>query len=477
MRYLIALLFSVAVYSAPAQTVAGDWQGSISAGGKTLRIVFHISKSGDSYTATFDSPDQGAIGMAANGVRVTGDSIYIAIAVVNGGYNGKWDGANQINGALIQNAAQMPMNMQRQSQAAMPPVAMPKMSPVKSQTPKPPFDYLVEEVGYENKTQNVHLAGTFTRPKKGTRFPVVLMITGSGPQDRDETIGSHKAFWVIADYLAKLGIAVLRVDDRGIGKSTGNFSGATSADFAMDVMAGIQYLKSRPDVDARKIGLMGHSEGAIIAPYVAARSKDVAFVVMLAGPAEGGKKTMYYQAVTKALPTKLIQDAYGELYNQMLEIALQDSIAANAENYLRRIYPLWKSKQSAATMSAVLHGANLSDEIVVSSLIANIPQIKNPWMRFFLTYDPIPDLQKVTVPVLALNGSRDEQVNPSNLALIKNTMEASGNTKVKTYEAPGLNHLFQHCLQCGSIAEYMALEETFDVSALKIIGDWIINLK
>jgi pimeloyl-ACP methyl ester carboxylesterase len=453
------LLFcSNAVFS---QDITGNWQGLLSAGGKQIRIVFHVSRTDGIYSGTMDSPDQGANGIKATGVTVSNDSIAINIAEVAGGYRGKWNHADEIKGAFVERSMNFPMDLKRQTAEI----------PAKPQTPKAPFDYIAEDVAYENK--NIHLEGTLTKPKNGNKFPVVLLITGSGPQDRDETIGLHKSFFVIADYFTRQGIAVLRVDDRGAGKSTGNFATATSVDFASDVMAGIRYLKTRTDIDTAKIGLLGHSEGAMIAPYVATRSKDVSFIVMLAGPVEGGMKTMYYQAVTKhfqAYPES-VRTGYGVLYNKMLEICLRDSIAKNINAYVKRVYLQWKKEQPAETVYAVTQGAG--DDAMIGLLAEGFAAAANPWFRFFLTYDPQADLKRLQIPVFALNGEKDEQVNPANLALIKNILSENKNPHYKTQEVPGVNHLFQHCKNCGSVEEYLALEETFDKETLVMLGEWI----
>lgn len=453
-----------------AQDITGSWQGTLPAGGRDVRLIFHITGSANNYSAKFDSPDQNAYGINCSSVTQTGDSIVIGIKIANGAYRGKWNSANEIQGVYSQNGGSVQMNMKRLTDAETP--HPPSMQP-KPQTPKEPFNYISEEVGYENNLQHVHLAGTLTKPNNGTKFPVVLLITGSGPQDRDESIGMHKPFLLIADHLAKLGIAVLRVDDRSMGKSTGDFSASDSKDFATDVMAGIEYLKTRKDIDVTKIGLLGHSEGAMIAPYVAARSKDVAFIVMLAGPAVGGKQTMYFQAVEKALPGISAGNvrAYGNLYNAMMKIALDPETAKNANSYIRDTYLNWKKEQPDSTIKALIHGP---DEAVIKSFESGFADFKRHWWNFFLTYDPAKDLQQLRIPVFALNGEKDEQVDPkTNLAAVNNILTKNGNRHFKTYEVPGVNHLFQHCKQCGSVEEYLSLEETFDTATLVMIGNWI----
>lgn len=475
--FLIAFIFLFSGIISIAQDITGNWQGLIPAGGKNLRLIFHVTKSGETYSAKFDSPDQNAFGLSCSSVTVLNDSLLIGIELVKGGYKGKWNGKDMITGVYSQGPGSMAIDLKRVSDAELPKTPATQIKP---QTPKPPFSYIIEEVGYENTVQKNHLAGTFTKPMNGNKFPVVLMITGSGPQDRDESIGMHKPFWVIADYLTKQGIAVLRVDDRGMGKSTGDFRGSTSADFATDVMAGINYLKTRSDIDTTKIGLIGHSEGGMIAPYVAARSKDVAFIVMLAGPAIGGIQTMYFQAVEKPMANLSAHDrnAYGQLYNKMLGRKLDDERGKldvdqgkDITVYTRNAFMNWKKKQPDSTLKVLIHG---TDEEVIKLMSDGFRDFERPWWRFFLTYDIAKDLQKLKIPVFALNGEKDEQVDSkANLAAIKTIFTKNKNTRYRTYEVPGVNHLFQHCKACGSVSEYLTLDETFDTATLTIIGNWI----
>ena len=471
MKHLFSTLFLICTSLASmAQDIRGSWQALLPAGGKNVRLIFNITKTGNEYSTTMDSPDQNAYGIRCSKTLFINDSLIIGIEIIKGGYKGKRDGADQIQGIYSQGQSSIPVNLTRLRSEEIPKTPATKVKP---QTPQPPFNYISEDVIYNNTLQQVILGGTLSKPKGEGKFPVVLMITGSGPQDRDETIGMHKSFWLIADYLTKLGIAVLRVDDRGMGKSSGDFSASTSADFATDVMAGIRYLKTRKDIDTAKIGLIGHSEGAMIAPYVAARSNDVAFIVMLAGPAVGGKQTMYYQAVEKGLPNISEHDryAYGQLYTKLIEIALHNEVAKDVPNYVRTTYLDWKKQQPDSTLNALVHG---SDEAVIQAMTAGFSDFKKAWWRFFLTYDASKDLKKIKIPVFALNGEKDEQVDPkANLAAIRNILTQNRNLHFKVYEVPGVNHLFQHCKICGSVEEYLALEETFDKTTLAMIGSWI----
>lgn len=469
-KYLFLICMLIAFTQLEAQDISGNWQGKLSFQGQTLGIIFHITAVNGQYSTTFDIPDQNAMGLRGEKTTLAKDSLSIDIAMLNGGYYGKWDGHDAITGNFQQGPLVVRLVLERMSGI----IAAPEPKP---QTPKPPFDYLSEEVTYENTTQQVHLAGTFTRPKANRKYPVVLMITGSGAQDRDETIGQHKAFWVIADYLAKQGIAVLRVDDRGFGKSTGNFAKSSSADFATDVMAGIAYLKTRPDVDSKRIGLMGHSEGGTIAAYVAARNKDVAFIVSLAGPAVSGTVINDFQNTepmkNAAVPAAVI-DSFLSLRHGALKAAVSianDSLykAAIKENYLQ-----WKSRQSAATMQMLV---SADDATAISGQQKAYMLFRTAWWKFFLTYEPVPDIAKLSIPVLALNGGKDAQVEPkTNLAAWNEGLKKSASPKYETREIDGLNHLFQHCTNCGSVEEYKNLAETFDPATLQAIGNWLKSI-
>jgi len=469
MRKLLLLSFlQFAVSACISQTAAGDWSGIATAGGARLRMVFHIKQADKTYSATFDSPDQQAFGLACGAVFMRHDTLHIAIPMIGGVYAGKFNGPDSIAGTLVQNGYVVLLGLHRISPSAA----------VKPQTPLPPFPYYREETGYENKQQHIHLAGEFTRPKEPGRYPVLLLITGSGPQDRDESIGLHKPFLVIADYLARHGIATLRVDDRQNGGSTGNFRQSTSLDFATDVEAGLDYLATRNDIDPARIGLLGHSEGGMIAALVAAHRRDVSFAVLLAAPVTGGMQTMYYQAVTKPLNnaglTQPAIDAYGQLYNSMLRIALDSSAARDVPAYSALTYLSWKNRQPDSILRQLVH---VPDDEAIQGNINGFSDLKRPWWRETLTHDVAADLSKLTIPVLCLHGERDEQVDPvSSAALERKLFSENGNKKSEVRVVPGVNHLFQHCTQCGSIAEYLALDETFDRTTLEYIGSWITGI-
>jgi pimeloyl-ACP methyl ester carboxylesterase len=327
----------------------------------------------------------------------------------------------------------------------------------------------VEElVTYENKKAGVKLAATMTLPRGTGPFPAVLLITGSGPQDRDETIFGHKPFLVLADYLTRRGIAVLRADDRGIGKSTGSFFTATTADFAEDAQAGVEYLTQRREVSPRQIGLIGHSEGGLIAPMLAARLNSIAFIVMLAGQGQSGEEVLYAQG-------QQILRAQGA---SEAELATQRDLQ-------RRLFALVKTETDPEALDqkvrAILdeHVSKLAEAkkkeaaVLKAGLQAQIQMLKSPWLRYFIRYDPRPALRQVRCPVLALVGAKDLQVPPeANLREIEQALREGGNKDFTVKQLPHLNHLFQTCTT-GSLAEYAKIDETVCPAVLELIADWI----
>ena len=292
----IIFLASLTIYG---QDITGQWNGVLKVQGMQLRLVFNISKTDAGYTATMDSPDQGAKGIPVTTTTFENPKIKFEVASARIGYEGEFKD-NEIVGTFKQAGQEFPMNLSRK--------AIEKEVVKRPQEPKKPFSYYTEEVTFQNPKANISLAGTLSLPKKEGIFPVVIMITGSGPQNRDEELMGHKPFLVIADYLTKNGIAVLRYDDRGIGESTGDFKTATSADFATDVESAVAYLKTRKEINKKKIGLVGHSEGGMIAPMIAAKSKDINFIVLLAGTGIQGDKLLLLQQELIARVSGLPED-------------------------------------------------------------------------------------------------------------------------------------------------------------------------
>jgi fermentation-respiration switch protein FrsA (DUF1100 family) len=446
-----------------ASGIEGIWEGKLEVPGTELRIVFKISRNPDStLTATLDSPDQGVTGIPVEEVIFKDNTLRLEVKSAGGIFEGK---VSQdfliIEGEWKQSGQTLPLTVKRVDKAA---------EMLRPQEPKKPYPYIERQVEYTNLKAGVRLVGTLTFPSDKGPFPAVLLISGSGPQDRNETVFGHRPFLVLADYLTRQGIAVLRVDDRGVGESTGDFSQATSEDFASDVLAGVEYLKACKEIDPNKIGLIGHSEGGIIAPMVAAKSSDVAFLVLMAGTGLTGEEILYLQ---------------GALISRAMGVSEED-IAKNRQ-FNEKIFSLIKEEKDEKTIEEKLRQMFMADWTELNEeekkaigdpevyLKAQLQGLLSPWFKFFLTYDPKSTLNKVKCPLLAINGEKDLQVPPKeNLSAIEAALVAGGNKNFTIKELPGLNHLFQTA-QTGVPSEYAKIEETISPIALKIIGDWILE--
>jgi fermentation-respiration switch protein FrsA (DUF1100 family) len=433
--------------AAPPSDIDGAWLGTLDTGEIKLRVVFHIMNTQDGLIATMDSLDQNLKGMPMTAVTRKGMSLKIESTQLSGGYEGNISkDLTTIDGTWTQHGSSMPLVLKLVKNVA-------ELELHRPQNPVKPYPYRDEEVSYPNPAQNVTLAATLTIPLGKGPFPAALLITGSGPQDRDESILGHKPFLVLSDYLTRKGIVVLRADDRGIGKSTGNFATATTADFATDVEAGVSYLKTRSEVDPHEIGLIGHSEGGIIAPMVAARDHDVAFIVMMAGSGVPGDEILAEQV-------RLLNLASGK--------STQEADKDAAEE--REVIALVEHEPNNAELEKKLRG-----KIPDVQLGMQAKALGSPWFRYFLSYDPATALRKVTCPVLAINGEKDTQVSPSqNLPAIRRALEAAGNKNFEVDELPGLNHLFQTA-KTGAPYEYAQIEETMSPVALDKIATWILK--
>lgn len=445
----------------PAADIAGTWQGTLDVGVVKLRLGLEFKKKeGGGFTGTMDSPDQGAFGMEIDEVTVEEQAVKFVMKKIGGSYDGKLsEDGKEISGKWTQGSSTLPLVLKRGEKVG---------PPRRPQEPKPPYPYLEEEVSYENSQAGIKLAGTLTLPKEGGPFSAVLLITGSGPQNRNEELMGHKPFLLWADYLTRRGLAVLRVDDRGVGGSTGEVGKSTIEDHAGDALAGVAYLKTRKEIDGAKIGLMGHSEGAVVAPASAAQSSDVAFIILLAGTGVTGEEILYRQGA-------LIASAAGA----------SDEAVAKTVELQQKLFAILKAEQddmvAAEKLAAVMveaitqltdeERAALGDASKLS--LAQVSQMLNPWFRHFLSYDPRPVLVKVKCPVLAINGERDLQVEPAqNLPVIEAALRVAGNTDATVKELSGLNHLFQ-ASKTGAISEYAQIEETINPAALELVAEWI----
>lgn len=450
-------------YQIQAQDITGDWNSALKIQTLQLRLVFHIQNENGILSATMDSPDQNGFGIPAE--KITFDAPYLSIEIpkLRFNYEGKVNADfTEIEGALTQMGQSFPLNMQRNKIA--------RKLAVRPQTPAIPYPYYVDEVIYENKTAGIQLAGTLTLPDEKGVYPTVILISGSGPQNRDEELLGHQPFLVIADYLTQRGIGVLRFDDRGVGLSTGEHSTATSADFATDVQAGIDYLKTRKEVKHDQIGLMGHSEGGLIAPMVAKENEDVAFMILLAGPGIPAPELLLKQVEligrVSGSPEAVLQEDLS-LSKQSYDLVLSEHNTAILE---KKLTQLFSTAYDNSTPEEQKKAGNKSDFVA-----AQVQTLTSPWFQYFLKYNPSTALQKVSCPVLAINGENDLQVSSKeNLAGIEEALQKANNKNVTIQELKGLNHLFQHSAT-GAPSEYQTIDETFAPEALKLIGDWILN--
>jgi len=467
MRFILTalLLMTVAlavVAQVPTRNVEGNWLATLDVGGVKLRIVLKIQKSANGYTAKFDSLDQGATDLPVDSVVLDGNKLSFSAGQFGINYEGTLNEAgDEVSGTFKQGAGETPMVFKRVTE-------IPKF--IRPQDPKKPYPYDEQEVSYRNEKDNIKIAGTLTLPRGGGKYPAVLLITGSGSQDRNETISGHQPFLVLSDYLTRNGIAVLRVDDRGVGGTDLGSLSATSENYAEDALAGVNFLKQRKEIDAKMIGLIGHSEGGMIAPMVAARTNDVSFIVLLAGLGQRGEDVIYAQI-------ELIHKAQGthvDTTRHTIALARKIHAILKAEPDEKRIEPRINEDIAAYDRTLTDLQKQLS-EPAAAGLKARIPVYKTPWYRYFITFDPQPVLKNVKVPVLALNGEFDLQVPyKENLDLIGAGLKAGGNQDVTIKSFPKLNHLFQTS-QTGLPSEYAQIEETMSTEVLKTVSDWILS--
>jgi dienelactone hydrolase len=437
-----ALLAVSAVWAQPS--FEGTWQGSLDVGAAKLRLALHVSRDASGgYNSTLDSLDQAAMGIPVNKTTANGNTLHFEIARLQASFDGTVNAAgNTIDGKFTQGVP-VPLVLRRVDKVE---------ALVRPQMPKPPFPYSAEDVSYQNKTASLTLRGTLTIPQGTGPFPAAVLITGSGTHDRDETLLGHKPFLVIADYLTRNGIAVLRSDDRAT-KAQSNFD-----DLAGDALAAIDYLTTRKEIDPKKIGFVGHSEGACVGPLAASRSDRVAFVVMLAGIGVDGEQALLKQ---------------GEL--AVRSMGLGDAAVKQQRQTQETLFAIVKEEKNPAAAEEKLRAAirKIAPQMPDGAITPEIKRANTPEIRSILAYDAGPVLRKLKMPVLALNGSRDIQISAEqNLPAIAAALKEGGDRDFTTTELPGLNHLFQTCKKC-TFAEYGELEETFSPDALKIMGNWI----
>ncbi|MNK16391.1 Alpha/beta hydrolase family protein [compost metagenome] len=460
MKKFMTLFFLLVCTISFAQDISGPWYGQLAIPGGKLRIILNITKTATGYSATMDSPDQGAKDIPVPSVAFENNLFVFAIPDARIEYKGTLEN-NVIKGSFSQNSNILPLDFGREELKA-------ATKPLRPQEPVKPYPYLAEEVSFKNEKAGNTLSGTLTVPKKEGTFPAVILVTGSGAQNRDEELLGHKPFLVLADFLTKNGIAVLRYDDRGVGGSTGDFENSTTKDFATDADAAFQYLKTRKEINKNKIGIIGHSEGGIIAPIVASQNPDVAFIVLMAGAAIPGDELMMLQnymiGKVNGMPEEELTKL-GNINRQTYDIIKQETDLTVMRNKLQESF----NKE----MKPLLISKGIPQADVTQYLATQASELASPWYSNFIKYNPAADLEKVKCPILAINGSKDLQVSPmANLAAIKRAGEKSGNKKVTVKELPGLNHLFQESTT-GSPTDYNTIEQTISPVALNEISSWI----
>lgn len=461
LRFALAasLLSGALPVAAQENPVVGRWGGALEVGPVRLRLTLAVQDSGNALHARFTSVDQNGVEFPAT-VETRIDSVIFTAQAVAATYRAQFVGRDTIRGEWRQGAGMFPLTMVRGADAA--------MVLRRPQNPQPPFPYRSEEVFVES-VPGVRLAGTLTLPAGAGPYPGVVLVSGSGAQDRDESLLGHKPFLVLSDHLTRAGIAVLRLDDRGTAQSTGSFAAATSADFADDAAAAARWLRARPEVTDEAVGIVGHSEGGLIAPLVAANTDDVDFVVLLAGPGIPSSELLVMQGA-------LISRAGGESDSVVQRtMALQRELFAAIAETADSTALDGRLREIVARFQASLTPEERArPEASDATVEASINVLVSPWYRWFLRYDPAPTLRATRVPVLALNGGLDLQVPPDeNLAGIEQALRAGGNRDVTVEKLPGLNHLFQTA-RTGAPSEYAEIEETMSPAVMERVSGWIL---
>jgi len=468
-KYILALLFLSFRLSLFSQNISGDWYGLLKAPTSSIRIIFHIVLDSNRYLSTMDIPEQGAKRLLMDSTMISDGHVRLKMSAYTIYYNGTYYAdSNIIKGIFNQGAFSIPLNLSRT------PIKAPEV-PARPQDPIS-FPYKQEEVVFKNPKSSNSLSGTLTIPTETKPGKLIILLAGSGPNNRNEELGAginHRPFLVWSDFLTRNGYAVLRFDKRGIGKSTGDYGSAKTSDFASDAQAAIDFVQSRPDLKGLSLGLMGHSEGGILAPLLASRNPSVKFVVMLAGPGVPLSQLMIKQrgdfiklsgGDEKAV--KSSDSLFGKIYTCM---------NANKAISTQELY----SKLFTIIAQSIKNeqGNGQSEEKIQQTAKAYTNALtSSPWLREFISYQPDTYLSKLKCPVLALNGTLDYQVDATeNLNGIKTSLEKAGNTNYEIDPMPNLNHLFQKA-KTGSLSEYSQIPETVDPEALNKVLSWIQKL-
>lgn len=455
---ILSLTFFLACILTYSQEIAGSWQGELEVQGMKIPLIFNITAEGSNFKSTMDSPKQGAKGIPVAKTSFSNNELFLEATNMNVTYKGTLQN-DKIEGLFIQNKIELPLILTKVTDVT----AFIQRRP---QTPKAPFDYPTEEVRFENPTDKNTLAGTISLPKDKKDFPIIIMITGSGSQDRNEEIFGHKPFAVIADDFAKKGIATLRLDDRGVGESSKGNDDATTASYATDINAAVEFLAKK---GYKNIGLLGHSEGGMIAPMVATSNKKVKFIISMAGPGIAIDQLMAMQIekggqLAGENPEKLKLDV--EITKKTFQF-IKNYKGNDLKSELEKMYLIDFQKYP----DSIMPKENIAIEAKNES-----EKFTNKWLLYFISFDPANYISKLKIPVLAINGNLDFQVDSkSNLNGFEKSLTKARNKNFKIVEMPGMNHLFQECTT-GFVNEYGEIEQTISPKVLLEMSDWVLKL-
>lgn len=462
MKLITSFVFFLLTFcSLFSQEINGSWQGVLEVQGTKLEIVFHIEKQANNLVSTMDSPTQGAFGIATTKTSFDNDKLQIIASNLGIFYQATLKN-DSLFGTFNQNGVPFPLTLVRTE----------KKTQLRPQEPEEPYPYKVDEIVFTNLKEKIDLSATLTLPKGKEKSPAVVLIAGSGPNDRDETIFGHKPFLVLADYLTRREIAVLRYDKRGVDKSEGEYFTATTQDFADDAEAALNYLKTRKEIDVSNLGLIGHSEGGVIAPMIATRNNDVKFIVLMAGLGVSGAELSLAQNQFAFNKTSISEEAKENLDKILRNIYesvtnWSEFVGSNEERdtLKKELGVLWDNLPQEIQ-------SQVKKEVFVEKTTSNIA---SPWFRSFLKTDPLVYLENISIPVLAINGENDTQVEYQiNLNKIKTALKKANNKHYTIKSYPQLNHLFQESTT-GELDEYGKIEQTISPEVLSDITNWILE--
>lgn len=457
MKTLLTIACFFCISNLFCQEITGSWMGELEVAGAKLPLIFNIRQNGTDLITTMDSPMQGAKDMPTDKTSFSNNELFVDAKKFGISYKGKLENETII-GSFFQGGASIPLNLTRKKEG--------ESVLKRPQTPKAPFNYKIEEVTFINPTDKNTLAGTLTTPANKKDFPVVVLISGSGQQNRDAEIFGHKSFWVIADDFAKKGIGVLRVDDRGTGGSNGINMNVTTQNFAGDTNAAVEFLAQK---GFKNIGLIGHSEGGIIAPMVASQNSKVKFIISMAGPGIPTDELLMLQteAIAKASGVSDDELKSGQEMNRKIYALIKNYKGTDLKGEVKKVFVAEMLKLPKEQQPGTIEIENTAEQ--------ESAKVTIPWFVYFMKINPDTYWSKLKIPVLALNGSKDLQViSKENLAGIKASLEKAKNKKFETIEFPNLNHLFQEA-KTGSVEEYGQLEQTIAPQILDEMSSWILK--